>query len=57
MAQTVTTTTRQWRELVEKHDDKNRQRDSLYPIAYEFNGGEITFRDPGPTKGIYTPGS
>lgn len=50
----TTMTTKQWRDIVEKHDDENRHRDSLYPIAYEF-GDERTFRDSGPLKGIYTP--
>lgn len=45
------TTTRQWRDIVAKADDDNRHRDSLYPIAYKFTNR--TFRDSGPTKGVY----
>ena len=46
--------TKSWREIVEKADDKDRHQDSLYPIVYEFSDG-ITKRDSGPKKGIYTP--
>ena len=48
----VTMTSRSWREIVEKFDDENRHRDSLYPVVYTFGSGR-QFRDSGPTSGIY----
>jgi len=49
----TTATTRSWRELVEKVDDENRHRDSLYPYVYEFSNGEKK-RDSGPNGGPYS---
>lgn len=43
-----------WRELVEKADDDNRHRDSLYPIVYRFSSGKV-MRDSGPNSGVYNP--
>lgn len=51
----VTTTTRDWREIVEKVDGPDRHRDSLYPIVYTFGGGLRRFRDSGPQSGVYEP--
>ena len=47
-----TTTTRDWRELVENADNEQRHNDNLYPVVYTFRNGR-QFRDSGPTKGVY----
>lgn len=52
MSETVTTSTRSFREVVEKADDKTRHYDSLYPVAYTFGDGRV-FRDSGPEAGVY----
>ena len=36
--------TRSWREMVEKADDKNRHYESTYPVAYVFSSNRV-FRD------------
>lgn len=48
----MTTTTKSWREMVEKADDEDRHRESLYPVVYEF-GGRVRKRDSGPNAGVY----
>ncbi len=40
-----------WREVVEKADDADRHKDSLFPVVYIFNGRK--FRDSGPNGGVY----
>lgn len=50
----TTTTTREWREIVEKADGEDRHRDSLYPPVYFFSNGRV-MRDSGPNSGIYNP--
>lgn len=45
-------TTRNWRELVEKVDGPDRHRDSLYPFVYFFSGHNNR-RDSGPNSGVY----
>lgn len=47
-------TSRSWRELVEKYDDEDRHKDSLYPVVYHMSGGR-DFRDSGPSGGFYNP--
>jgi len=54
MANEVQTSTRSFREIVEKADDKSRVYDSLYPVVYKF-GDDRTFRDSGPNAGPYSP--
>lgn len=54
MSGAPTTSQISWRELVEALDDKDRHRDSLYPIVYKFSE-DVEKRDSGPRKGIYTP--
>lgn len=41
-----------WRDIVEKADDQNRHRDSLYPVVYIFSSGAVR-RDSGPDSGVY----
>lgn len=52
MTQQVTSSTRSFREIVEKLDDPNRHRDSLYPVVYVFSNNR-QFRDSGPDS-IYS---
>lgn len=48
------TTTRDfsWREIVERNDDEDRHKDSLYPVVYKFSSGR-KMRDSGPSSGVY----
>ena len=48
----TSSSTRNWREIVEKADDKQRHKDNLYPVVYIMQNGR-KFRDSGPTKGVY----
>ncbi len=48
----ATSRTFSWREQVERIDDKNRHRESLYPVVYIFSNGKKR-RDSGPNSGIY----
>lgn len=41
-----------WREIVEKADDADRHKDSLFPVVYIVSGGR-KFRDSGPNGGVY----
>ena len=43
-----------WREMVERADNDDRHRDSLYPVVYIFSNGKV-MRDSGPNSGVYNP--
>ncbi len=43
-----------WREMVERADNDDRHRDSLYPVVYVMSNGKV-FRDSGPNSGVYNP--
>lgn len=53
MATNLPMTDRSWREIVEKADDEDRHKDSLYPVVYKVSGSR-EFRDSGPLRGIYS---
>ena len=47
-----TSSTINWKQLVERVDNDDRHRDSLYPVVYVFSNNRVR-RDSGPESGVY----
>lgn len=49
----VTTSSIDWRALVEQHEGKSSLEDTERQVVWYFGGGEIKKKGSGPDKGIY----